>query len=43
MRLGRIGMARMVHDMTLAPRDVFTHMIAVPGGVFHGLAGFGRG
>jgi hypothetical protein len=35
-------MPRMMHDMALAPRDVFTHMIAVPRGMFHRLAGLGR-
>ena len=32
----------MMLDMTPAPRDVFAHMIAVPGGVLHRLAGFDR-
>jgi len=42
MRLGRLGMPRMMHDMTLALRDVFAHMIAVAGGVLHCLGGLNR-
>jgi hypothetical protein len=34
-------MPRMMHDMTPGPYDVFTHMMAVPGGVLHRLARFG--
>jgi hypothetical protein len=33
MGFGRVGMPRMMHGSTLAPREVLTRMIAVPGGM----------
>src|SRR5262249_37804322 len=40
-RPGRLGMPRMMHDMARGPDDVFTPMLAVPGGVLPRLARFG--
>jgi hypothetical protein len=32
---GRLGMTRVMHDMTFAPGNVFTDMATMPRGVLH--------
>jgi len=38
----RLGMPRVVHSVTLAPRHVFAAVVTVPGGMFRRLAQIGR-